>query len=89
MSDTELIQIKKDIAEIQRRNKSVENDKAWETSLFRRVLIAIFTYLSIGLYMWAIAVTDPWLNAIVPTVGFTLSTLTLPWFKAYWLRRNR
>jgi len=25
-------------------------------------------------------------NAIVPTIGFFLSTLTIPWFKSWWLR---
>lgn len=80
----EIEQLKKDVELIKQRNKKVETDKAWETSWARRILIAIFTYLAIGIYMWAIHISRPWLNAIVPTVGFMLSTLTLPWFKAWW-----
>src|SRR3989344_3107268 len=36
----ELEQIKKDRREIKERNARVEADKAWETSLFRKVLVA-------------------------------------------------
>jgi len=78
--------LEKEIATIKSRNTSVEVDKAWETSICRRALIAAFTYLSLGIYMWAINVDQPWLNAIVPTIGFTLSTLTLPFFKSLWLK---
>jgi hypothetical protein len=81
-------EITKEIRQIKERNKSVEADKAWEVSWLRKVLIAIFTYLSLGIYMWAIRITDPWLNAIVPTIGFLLSTATLPWFKNWWLKRR-
>lgn len=72
------------IQAIESRNKRVETDKLWETSYTRRFLIAIFTFLSIGIYMWAVGIDRPWLNAVIPTLGFTLSTLTLPWFKEVW-----
>lgn len=79
--------IEQRVERIEERNKSVETDKAWETSWVRRGLIALFTYLAVGLYLWTIAVSRPWINAIVPTVGFLLSTLTLPFFKKLWLSR--
>lgn len=84
----EIEEIKSQIAKINKRNESVELDKQWETSWQRRLLIAIFTYLSIGIYMRAINIYEPWLNAIIPTVGFMLSTLTLPWFKKIWTKRK-
>lgn len=74
------------LAIIEERNARVEVDKAWETSFTRRALLVLFTYLAIGIYLWAIGVNKPWLNAIVPAVGFMLSTLTLPIFKKVWLR---
>lgn len=77
------------IAKIEARNKKVELDKAWEVSPTRRVLIVTFTYFSIGIYMWAIGVSDPWLNAVIPSLGFTLSTLTLPFFKQIWVNNKR
>lgn len=81
--------LEQDIAAIKARNKAVEDDKAWETSWARRGLIAASTYLALGLYLAAIGIARPWLNAIVPTIGFLLSTLTLPLFKRLWLRTWR
>ena len=74
------------VNQIEERNKKVEADKAWETSYTRRGLLILFTYIAIGLYLWAIGVSNPWLNAIVPSVGFLLSTLALPFFKKWWLK---
>lgn len=87
MEEIELL--KKRIGALEVRNKRVEADKKWETSYTRRVLLLLFTYIAIGLYMWVIAVPRPWLNAIVPSVGFLLSTLTLPFFRDLWLRNKK
>jgi len=80
----DLNQLESRIAKIEARNAKVELDKAWETSWNRRILLIIFTYLSIAFYLHAINIDRPWLNAIVPAVGFLLSTLTLPFFKNQW-----
>lgn len=77
--------LEKRIAVIEKRNVRVELDKAWETSLTRRAILILFTYLSVGLYLQVIAIPNPWLNAIVPSLGFLLSTLTLPFFKRMWI----
>lgn len=74
---------------IEERNAKVEVDKAWETSWARRILLMVFTYLAIGIYMWAIDIANPWINAIVPTIGFLLSTLTMPFFKKLWLQHQK
>ena len=79
-----LEKLEKEIECIKQRNERVEIDKVWETSLIRRFLLILFTYLAIGLYLNAIGVNKPWSNAIVPSVGFLLSTLTLSYFKEYW-----
>lgn len=74
------------VDKLEQRNTRVELDKAWEVSITRKLLIFLFTYLSIGLYMLFIGIQNPWLNAIVPAVGFVLSTLTLPFFKQLWAK---
>ncbi len=84
-----LRKLEKEIELIKKRNSEVEANKAWEISYTRRFLIAVFTYLAIGIYMWAIRIPDPWLNAIVPTAGFMLSTLSLPFFKKIWLKNKK
>ncbi|HLD42028.1 MAG TPA: hypothetical protein VJB06_03250 [archaeon] len=81
--------LEKRVKEIEIRNSKVESDKRWETSYTRRALLMIFTYLAVGLYLNAIKVSEPWLNAIVPSVGFLLSTLTLPAFKKLWLKNYK
>lgn len=82
MASLEELQI--EIQAIKERNKRVEIDKRWETSLTRRLLLILFTYLAIGLYLQAIHVGRAWINAIVPSIGFLLSTLTLNFFKSLW-----
>lgn len=82
---TSLADLEKEIILIKNRNKKVEIDKAWEISWTRKFLLIIFTYLAIGFYLNAINIDKPWLNAIVPSIGFLLSTLTLPLFKKVWI----
>jgi hypothetical protein len=77
-------QLEKRIEKIEQRNTSVEINKAWEGSGTRKLLIILFTYFSIAMYLKFIVGIDPWINAIVPAIGFLLSTLTLPHFKKLW-----
>ena len=83
---TNIRTLAKRVERIEQRNRRVTQDKAWETSIFRKGLIAIFTYIAIGAYLDVIKVPNAWLSAIVPTVAFLLSTLTFPYFKQIWLR---
>lgn len=80
--------MKRRLDAIEYRNKRVELDKQWETSYVRRTLLFTFTYIALGVYMWVIGVSRPWLNAIVPSIGFLLSTLILPYFREWWIRKN-
>lgn len=80
--------IEKRLAEIEARNIRVENDKAWETSWTRRLGIMLLTYLIVAFYLYFVVHIDPWINALIPVIGFLLSTLTLSLLKAYWLRKR-
>jgi len=79
-----IAELEERVSNIEKRNREVESNKAWETSWARKILVAIFTYLAIALYLKFIVGIDPWINALVPTAGFLLSTLTLPFFKTLW-----
>ncbi len=83
------LSLEKRIQAIEERNQRVEADKAWETSLVRRVIIAVLTYGVMVLFMSSIGVTNPWSNALIPTTGFILSTLSLPFFKQLWLQAKQ
>ena len=81
--------MKSALTSIQERNRRVEADKAWETSRTRRGIIAVLTYLIVVLFLFFIQVSHPWQNALVPTVGYVLSTLTLPVCKRWWMEKYR
>lgn len=76
------------VARIEARNAKVESDKAWETSWVRRGLITLLTYIVIVIFLLVIDKDQPFINAIVPCLGFILSTLTVSWVKNIWTTRR-
>lgn len=80
-------ELEEKIEKIEKRNKRVESDKAWETSLLRKILIIILTYFFAVLYLKIADTTNPFLGAVVPCVGFFLSTQTLNIIKKWWIKR--
>lgn len=78
--------LQQEIDEIKSRNRRVETDKAWETSWTRKLLVLILTYLVIVIFFFVAKLPHPFLNAIVPSVAFLLSTMTVPLFKNWWLK---
>lgn len=82
---SEIEDLKKEIDKLKARNKRVEADKAWETSYTRKLLIFVLTYIVIVVFFFVAQLPDPFVNAIVPSVAFVLSTLTVPVFKKWWL----
>ena len=82
----EIQKIKNEIEELKARNSRVDGDKAWETSGARKILVAILTYIVIVIFFYFADLPKPFLNAIVPTLGFILSTFSVPFFKKLWLK---
>ncbi len=78
--------LEQEIQLIKERNKKVEIDKAWETSIFRKIIITILTYFVIVIFFIYAELSKPFINAVVPTIGFMVSTLSLPLFKKIWLK---
>lgn len=76
------------IARLETRNKRVEADKAWETSWTRRLAIMALTYIVVVIYLKFVVHIDPWINALVPVIGFFLSTLTLSVIKQHWVAKK-
>ena len=75
------------LKEIHERNQRVGLDKAWETSWTRRGVIAVITYTIAMTFMSRIGVPDAFLNALVPTGGYLLSTLSLSFVKKHWIKK--
>jgi len=81
-----LKELKKEIDSIKQRNRRVETDKAWETSWTRKLLIVLLTYIFIVLFFYFAGLSNPLINAIIPTLAFIISTLTLTLFKDMWIK---
>jgi len=80
-------ELQKQINELKQRNLRVEADKAWETSWSRRIIIFVFTYLVIVIFFYFAELSNPFKNAVVPSVAFVISTLSIPMIKRWWLKR--
>lgn len=77
--------LENEIIKIKERNKKVELDKKWETSLTRRICIMILTYIVVIIYSYLIRNNnDIYLSSLVPVIGFTLSTLSLKLVRKVW-----
>ena len=87
--EAEVSKLETEIKQIKSRNHKVEDDKAWETSWLRRILIMIFTYIFAVLWLTLADTTNPFLGAIVPCAGFLLSTLTIYSVKALFIKHRK
>lgn len=77
--------LEKRVEIIEKRNTRVENDKAWETSMFRKLTIAVMTYFFACMFLLFTDSPHPYIGALFPPTGFILSTLSLPFIKRWWL----
>ncbi len=79
-----LLLLEEEIAKIKERNIKVSIDKAWETSKFRIFAICFLTWVIISSVFFILEVERYLINAVIPVLGFYLSTQTLPIVKNYW-----
>ena len=86
--ENKIKELEEKIKEIEERNKRVEGDKAWETSTLRKILIILLTYIFAVLYLMIADTTNPYFGAVVPCVGFFLSTQSLKIIKKFWLKKK-
>lgn len=88
-TDNRIKELQNEIAIIKQRNQKVEAEKAWEVSLERKIALAALTFFFV-LFVFLITKTpSPLFNAIVSTLGFLLSTLSLDSIKKYWLKLQK
>ena len=86
----ELKELEQEIVKINQRNKRVELDKKWETSLTRKICICILTYIVVIIYSYIVRNYDNiLLSSLVPVIGFTLSTLSLKYVRKLWEKKNQ
>lgn len=81
---TTIKQLEKEIMLIKERNKKVEMDKLWETSFQRKFLILFLTYFVFVVFFIIAKLPMPFINAIIPSLAYIISTSTLSLFKKLW-----
>jgi len=86
LTDERLQNIEQQLEIIRQRNSRVEADKAWEASLMRIGTICLITYLVAALLLYVIGAHRFFLDALVPSLGFFLSTQSLPPIKRWWIK---
>ena len=83
------MELEEKVIEITERNKRVELDKKWETSLTRKICIAVLTYIVVIIYTSITnKIGNVFLSSLVPVMGFLLSTLSLKWVRKVWEKKN-
>ncbi len=76
------------IKKIEKRNKRVEVDKAWETSTYRKVSVALVTYTFMITVMYLLKIENVFINALIPTFGYILSTLWINILKKNYIKNK-
>ena len=82
----EIREIEGEIEKIKEHNMKVEMDKAWETSKTRAFVLTLTTYILASLLLLDIHNDKPFINALVPTLGYFLSFQSLPFIKKWWMK---
>ncbi len=73
---------------VKERNQKVEMNKAWEISPIRTLFVVILTYVFASVALYAIGANNFLLGAIIPTLGYFLSTQSLPFIKKWWIKNH-
>lgn len=83
----DLKEIHAQVNAIQLRNARVEADKAWEVSWTRVLSVMWLTYIIAAVFLYGIGVPSFLVSALVPVLGYFLSTQSLPFIKRWWTKR--
>ncbi len=86
MESERLAAVEKEVSQIKERNIRVEAEKAWEGSITRIGTIMVITYVIACIVLYAIGNDHPLRNALIPALGFFLSTQSIPFLKRQWTR---
>lgn len=84
-----ILKVEQEIEKIKERNSRVEADKAWEKSFVRIFSLCVITYIIATAVMYMIGVKDFFGAALIPTIGYYLSTLSLSFIKEWWIKKIR
>jgi hypothetical protein len=75
-----------EIGKIHARNVAVAKEKTWERSWQRTLLLVAGTYSVSSVLLYLLGTPKFLTNALVPTTGFYISTITLPVIRRRWMQ---
>lgn len=81
--------LEQEIELIKVRNRRVEADKAWELSFARTAFISITTFILLYIFFRLNQSEAAFLNALISTVTYLLSTFTYGKLKFWWLKKKK
>jgi len=84
-----LQQLEQEIERIKARNRKVEADKAWELSGTRTAFISVTTFILLYVFFRLNQSEAAFINALISTVTYLLSTFTYGLLKSWWLKRRK
>eukprot|EP01038_Epipyxis_sp_PR26KG_P004873 gene4873-6829_t len=84
--EAKLQEIESSVKTIKLRNNEKDKEKDFERSYSRVFVIMCLTYCSIYGFMIWLKVQRPELSALIPTIGFNLSTWSLSVVKFFWIQ---
>ncbi len=76
------------VSKIEERNRKVELDKKWEGSLVLIFSVSVITYIVAVIALCTIKAPKPYLNSLIPVIGFILSTQSIPFIKKIWMKNK-
>lgn len=79
--------LEKEIEKLKKRNKKVELEKSWETSLYRKISIIIITYFFMILIIYLLKIENIFISAIIPTLWYFFSTLSILVVKNIYIKK--
>jgi hypothetical protein len=82
-------ELRQELLALRARNEHVELNKAWETSWTRRLIVTGVTWFAAWLWLLELGTLYAARQAVIPSVAYLLSTLSLPILKNRWIERRR
>jgi len=84
--EARVLTLEEQVQKLNLMQKYDELKSKWDRSLVRIIYVSTTTYLFVAVFMFILEVDNYLVNALIPSLGYILSTQTLPSIKKAWVR---
>lgn len=78
--------LEEQVSKLTLQDKYIKMQDRWDKSLTRVILVAINTYIFVGIILLILGVHNVLINAFIPAGAYVLSQQTIPYFKKLWIK---